>query len=136
MPNNNYPKQEMSRRTRRLSSPSALARWPPAAWEWLNSRAGRMRFPLRCAACWASTSAWCERALQRPHLVQTYPASAIGDLKINGDIGMEDPIRPRQLASVMPRGIGLAQSLPWKTSVDSRATKRPSTSNAWKAGAP
>ena len=28
------------------------------------------------------------------HLVRTYPASAIGKIKVNGEIGMEEPIDP------------------------------------------
>lgn len=116
MPNNKLtPEQEMSRRTRRgFIALGAGALVAAGGWEWLNSGyvpEGRLPTPLR------SMLGFNEKVVRGVlfsdrHLVKTYPASAIGYLKDNGDIGIEDDLDPDNWTlQVMPRGIGLPQSL-------------------------
>jgi DMSO/TMAO reductase YedYZ molybdopterin-dependent catalytic subunit len=93
MPNKLTPEQELSRRTRRgfiaLGAGAVVA---AAGWKWLNHgyEAGEdIPGPLRSALHFN------ERVVRgtlfsHGHLVKTYPASAIGDVKVNGLDGMDD----------------------------------------------
>jgi DMSO/TMAO reductase YedYZ molybdopterin-dependent catalytic subunit len=90
------PEEELARRSRR--SFLALGAGGIAAiggWYWLNSQplAEEIPQPLRRVLNFngrvVRTALYSEN-----HLVKTYPASAIGKIKVNGDIGMEMPIDP------------------------------------------
>jgi DMSO/TMAO reductase YedYZ molybdopterin-dependent catalytic subunit len=93
------PQQELARRTRRsfiaLGAGAVVA---AGAWEWLNSApvedGDTIPAPLR------RVLGLNERVVRKAlysdsHLVRTYPASAIGKIKVNGEIGMENPIDPK-----------------------------------------
>ena len=109
MPNNLLtPEQEMSRRTRRgFIALGAGAVAAAAGWEWLNAgyeRGGDIPASLRAVLGFnervVRTTLFSDR-----HLVKTYPASAIGTLKENGDEGMSDDFDPGDWSlQVMPRG--------------------------------
>ena len=101
------PEQELARRSRR--SFLALGAGGIAAvggWYWLNSAplSDEIPWPLRRAHDFNA------RVVQNTlysgnHLVKTYPASAIGKIKVNGDIGMEQPIDISNWEmTLMPRG--------------------------------
>ena len=93
MPNKLTPEQEMSRRTRRgfigLGAGVVVA---AGGWEWLNAGykpGGDMSGPLR------SVLGFNERVVRATlfsdqHLAKTFPASAIGKLRVNDDNGMGD----------------------------------------------
>jgi hypothetical protein len=115
MPNKLTPEREMSRRTRRgfmaLGTGAVVA---AAGWEWLSSgyhREGDIPGPLRAVLRFN------ERIVRKAlfsdrHLVKTYPASAIGKLKENGDFGMDDDFDADDWSLlVMPRGGGLPVTL-------------------------
>jgi DMSO/TMAO reductase YedYZ molybdopterin-dependent catalytic subunit len=115
MPNKLTPEQEMSRRTRRgflaLGAGAVVA---AGGWQWLNSGYGRgedIPAPLR------KVLGFNERVVRNvlfgdTHLVKTYPASAIGQLKENGDEGMPDDFDADDWTlQVMPRGGGLPVSV-------------------------
>jgi len=114
VPNKLTPEQEMSRRTRRgflaLGTGAVVA---AGGWEWINSgyqRGGDIPAPLR------SMLRFNERVVRKAlfsdgHLVKTYPASAIGELKENGDLGLPDDFDADDWnLEVTPRG-GLPQTL-------------------------
>jgi hypothetical protein len=115
MPSKLTPEQEMSRRTRRgflaLGAGAAVA---AGGWEWLNSgynRGADIPAPLR-AVLGFNEKVVRATLFSDGHLVKTYPASAIGKLKDNGDIGMDDDVDPDTWnLQVMPRGGGLPATL-------------------------
>ena len=90
------PEQELDRRSRR--SFIGLAIGGAAAvggWYWLNSRAPENEIPWPLRRALGFNSHVVKNTLyDRDHLVKTYPASAVGKIKVNGDIGMEQPIDP------------------------------------------
>ena len=108
MPNKLTPEQEMSRRTRRgFMALGAGAVVAAGGWRWLNAGyedGGDISRPLRAIL------GFNERVVRRTlfsntHLVKTYPASAIGELKDNGDYGLSDDFDPADWTlQVMPRG--------------------------------
>ena len=115
MPNKLTPEQEMRRRTRRgflaLGAGAAVA---AGGWQWLTAgyhSEGDVSSPLR------SILRFNERVVRATlfsdsHLVKTYPASAIGKLKVNGDYGLSDDFDPDTWTlQVMPSGGGLPKSL-------------------------
>jgi DMSO/TMAO reductase YedYZ molybdopterin-dependent catalytic subunit len=115
MPNKLTPEQEMKRRTRRnflaLGAGAVVA---AGGWRWLTSgytSGGDVSDPLR------KVLQWNERVVRAAlfsdqHLVKTYPASAIGKLKENGDEGLSDDFDPAEWTlQVMPRGGGLPATL-------------------------
>lgn len=115
MPNKRTPEQEMARRTRRgflaLGAGAAVA---AGGWHWLNSgytRGGDIPGPLRSML--RLNERVVRTALFRDsHLVKTYPASAIGELKENGDEGMPDDFDADDWSlQVMARGGGLPATL-------------------------
>ncbi len=125
MSSNLSPEQEMRRRTRRgflaLGAGAVVA---AGGWEWLTGgyRSGKdVSGPLR------SILRLNERVVRATlfgdnHLVKTYPASAIGKLKENGDYGLSDNLDDDPwTVQVMPRGGGLPKSL---TTDDIRALPR------------
>lgn len=88
------PEEELKRRSRRafigLGAGAVIA---AAGWEWLNSAPleDEIPRPLR------RVLGFNERVVRGTlygdgHLTRTYPASAIGKLKVNGDIGIEMPV--------------------------------------------
>jgi hypothetical protein len=116
MPNNKLtPEQEMSRRTRRgfiaLGAGAVVA---AGGWKWLNAGYGRgsdIPAPLRSVLGFNEKVAR-SVLFSDGHLVKTYPASAIGKLKDNGDIGIEDDFDADDWSlQVMRRGVGLPLSL-------------------------
>jgi DMSO/TMAO reductase YedYZ molybdopterin-dependent catalytic subunit len=104
------PEQEMSRRTRRgFIALGAGAVAAVAGWEWLNTgyqSGGDIPAPLR-AVLGLNERVVRSTLFSDNHLVKTYPASAIGTLKENGDEGMSDDFDPDDWSlQVMPRGGG------------------------------
>src|SRR5947209_5008683 len=88
------PEQELARRSRRsFLAMGAGAAGVTAGWYWLNSRplADEIPWPLRRVLDF-NQSVVRNTLYSDEHLVRTFPASAIGRLKVNGDIGMEQPI--------------------------------------------
>lgn len=107
-PNKLTPEQEMSRRTRRgflaLGAGAVIA---AAGWEWINSgydTGAPISGPLR-SVLGVNEKVVRNALFSDAHLVKTYPASAIGYLKENGDIGTEEDLDPDDWnLSVIPRG--------------------------------
>jgi DMSO/TMAO reductase YedYZ molybdopterin-dependent catalytic subunit len=93
------PQQELARRTRRsFIALGAGAVAAAGAWEWLNGAPieenDTIPAPLR------RVLGLNERVVRKAlysdsHLVPTYPVSAIRKIKVNGEIGMENPIDPK-----------------------------------------
>jgi hypothetical protein len=91
------PEQELARRTRRSFLTLGLgAVVAVGAWRWLNimpsdDSGDMIPAPLRRVLGFNEDVA---RAafFSDGHLAKTFPASAIGKLKINGEIGMDDPV--------------------------------------------
>jgi DMSO/TMAO reductase YedYZ molybdopterin-dependent catalytic subunit len=92
------PEQELARRTRRSFLGLGVgAIGAAAAWHYLNIAppdGDEISVPLRRVLVFN------ERVVRKAlysdgHLVRTYPTSAIGKLKVNGEIGMENPIDPK-----------------------------------------
>jgi DMSO/TMAO reductase YedYZ molybdopterin-dependent catalytic subunit len=88
------PEEELARRSRR--SFIGLAAGGIAAvggWYWLNSQplADEIPWPLRRALGFNARVVK-NTLYSDKHLVKTYPASAVRQIKVNGDIGMEQPI--------------------------------------------
>jgi len=109
MPNKQLtPEQEMARRTRRgFIGLGAGAVAAVAGWEWLNAGyvpEGKLPGPLRAVLGFNERVAR-STLFSDSHLVKTYPASAIGKLKENGDEGMADDLDPAAWSlQVMLRG--------------------------------
>ena len=118
MPNKLTPEQELSRRTRRgfigLGAGAAAA---AAGWKWLNhgdAASEDIPRPLR------SMLRFNERVARKTlfsdtHLVKTYPASAIGKIKVNGDDGMDDDFDPDDWTLSLA---GLGRGEPLKLDLD------------------
>lgn len=93
------PQQELAQRTRRSFIALGVGTVVAAgAWKWLNgapeSDSDEIPAPLR------RVLGFNERVVRNTiysvkHLVRTYPASAIGKIKVNGEIGMDAPVDPR-----------------------------------------
>ena len=88
------PEQELARRSRRsFLALGAGAVGAAAGWYWLyrspldETYAGPLRRVMGANAAVVRNALYSEN-----HLVRTYPASAVGKIKVNGDIGMEKPI--------------------------------------------
>jgi hypothetical protein len=88
--------QEMARRTRRsfiglgIGAVAAVG-----AWEWLNAApvADNDIIPSPLRRVLGFNERVVRNALYSDsHLVRTYPASAAGKIKVNGEIGMDDPV--------------------------------------------
>jgi DMSO/TMAO reductase YedYZ molybdopterin-dependent catalytic subunit len=88
------PEEELARRSRR--SFLALGAGGVAAiagWYWLNGQPLDNEIPAPLRRVLGFNANLLHNALySNTHLVKTYPASAIGEIKVNGDIGMEKPI--------------------------------------------
>jgi DMSO/TMAO reductase YedYZ molybdopterin-dependent catalytic subunit len=97
MPNDKTPEEELKRRTRRsfiaLGAGAVIA---AGVWEWVNAapmEGDEISGPLRRVLGFNERVV--RNALYRQdHLVRTYPTSAIRRIKVNGEIGMEQPIDP------------------------------------------
>lgn len=98
-PTEKTPQQELALRTRRsLITLGAGAVVAAGAWELLNTApiedGDTITAPLRRVL--GLNERVVRKALySQSHLVRTYPASAIGRIKVNGEIGMDDPIDPK-----------------------------------------
>lgn len=88
------PEQELARRSRRsFIGLGAGAVCVAGGWYWLNSQPLEDEIPRPLRAVLGVNESVVRNTLYSDrHLVRTYPASAIGKLKVNGDIGMEQPI--------------------------------------------
>jgi DMSO/TMAO reductase YedYZ molybdopterin-dependent catalytic subunit len=87
------PEQELARRTRRsfiglgVGAVAAVA-----GWRWLNNAPLEDEIPGPLRSVLGVNEKIVRTALySEGHRVRTYPASAIGKIKVNGDIGMEQP---------------------------------------------
>jgi DMSO/TMAO reductase YedYZ molybdopterin-dependent catalytic subunit len=90
------PEQELARRTRRsFLALGAGAVGVAAAWRWLNAASADDPIPPQLRRVLGFNERVVRNALySEGHLVKTYPASAIGRIKVNGEIGMDNPIDP------------------------------------------
>lgn len=90
------PEQELARRTRRsFIGLGAGAVGAVAAWRWLNAASEDDPIPPPLRRVLGFNERVVRNALySEGHLVRTYPASAIGKIKVNGEIGMENPMDP------------------------------------------
>lgn len=88
------PEQELARRSRRsFIALGAGAIGVAGGWYWLNSQPLEDEIPRPLRRVLGMNERVVRNALYSDrHLVRTYPASAIGRIKVNGDIGMEQPI--------------------------------------------
>jgi DMSO/TMAO reductase YedYZ molybdopterin-dependent catalytic subunit len=88
------PEQELARRTRRsFVALGAGAVGAVAGWRWLNNASLDDEIPSPLRRVLGFNERVVRTALYSDgHLVQTYPASAVAKIKVNGDIGMEMPI--------------------------------------------
>jgi DMSO/TMAO reductase YedYZ molybdopterin-dependent catalytic subunit len=88
------PEQELTRRSRRsFIGLGAGAVCSVGAWYWLNAQPLEDEIPRPLRRVLGVNERVVRNALySNDHLVRTYPASAIGKLKVNGEIGMEQPI--------------------------------------------
>jgi DMSO/TMAO reductase YedYZ molybdopterin-dependent catalytic subunit len=88
------PEQELARRSRRsFLALGAGAVGVGAAWYWLNSQPMQDEIPAPLRSVLGFNEKVVRSTLySNNHLVATYPASAIGKLKKNGDIGVDTPI--------------------------------------------
>lgn len=90
------PEQELARRSRRsFIALGAGAVGAAAGWYWLNNQPLEDEIPRPLRSVLGVNERIVRSALySNHHLARTYPASAIGKLKVNGDIGMEQPLDP------------------------------------------
>jgi DMSO/TMAO reductase YedYZ molybdopterin-dependent catalytic subunit len=88
------PEQELARRSRRsFIGLGAGAVCVAGGWYWLNAQPLEDEIPRTLRGILGINERVVRNTLYSDqHLVRTYPASAIGKLKVNGDIGMEQPI--------------------------------------------
>lgn len=88
------PEQELARRTRRsFIALGAGAVGAAAGWYWLNNSPLDDEIPRPLRSVLGVNEKVVRTALySEGHQARTYPASAIGKIKVNGDIGMEEPI--------------------------------------------
>jgi DMSO/TMAO reductase YedYZ molybdopterin-dependent catalytic subunit len=88
------PEQELAQRSRRsFIALGAGAVGVTAGWYWLNSQPMEDEIPRPLRRVLGLNERVVRNALYSDrHLARTYPASAIGKIKVNGDIGMEQPI--------------------------------------------
>src|SRR5580658_695824 len=91
------PEQELARRTRRSFAGLGLGAVAAiGGWRWLNSAPLEDEIPGPLRRVLGFNERVVRNALYSDgHLIKTYPASAIGKLKVNGEIGMENPIDPK-----------------------------------------
>jgi hypothetical protein len=88
------PEQQLARRTRRSFLGLGVgAAGAIAGWRWLNNAPLEDEIPGPLRRVLGFNERVVRNALYSDnHLVRTYPASAVGKIKVNGDIGMEMPI--------------------------------------------
>jgi DMSO/TMAO reductase YedYZ molybdopterin-dependent catalytic subunit len=97
-PGNNSPEREMARRTRRsflvLGAGAAAG---VGGWVRLNSGADEGDIPPALRRVLGLNERVVRGALySNDHLAKVFPASAIGNIKVNGDIGLDDDIEDDQ----------------------------------------
>src|SRR6266699_2384612 len=90
------PEQELARRSRRafLALGTGMV-GAVGGWYWLNTRPVEDEIPGPLRRVLGFNERVVGNALYSDrHLARTYPASAIGKLKVNGDIGIEKEVDP------------------------------------------
>jgi len=90
------PEQELARRSRRsFLALGAGTLGAAAGGYWIHSLLGADDLPASLRAVLGVNERVVRSALySERNLARTYPASAIGNIKVNGEIGMEEPIDP------------------------------------------
>src|SRR5690349_6899291 len=90
------PEQELARRSRRsFLALGGGAVGAAAGWYWLKNAPLQDEIPRPLRTALGFNEKVVRNALySNRHLVRTYPASAVGRIKVNGDIGMERPMDP------------------------------------------
>src|ERR1700733_7272836 len=88
------PEQELARRSRRsFLALGAGTVGAVAGAAWIHSQMGADDIPRSLRAVLGVNERVVRTTLYSDkHLIRTYPASAIGRIKVNGEIGMDDPI--------------------------------------------
>jgi len=106
------PEQELARRSRRsFLALGAGTVGAVAGAAWIHSQMGADDIPRSLRAVLGVNERVVRTTLYSDkHLVRTYPASAIGRIKVNGEIGMDDPIDAAAWClDLVPMGAGTRQ---------------------------
>src|ERR1700761_6293418 len=117
------PEQELAHRSRRsFLALGAGAVGVAAGARWIHSMLGEDNIPAPLRSVLGVNERVVRSTLySNGHLIRTYPASAIGKIKVNGEIGMEDPLEAASWCLDVALLGGLARQL---TMADIRSLPR------------